>query len=44
MINGKPSVPAPPLSVSTKVTTGTPQLSAAVASLVLAAGTAVTNW
>jgi hypothetical protein len=44
MISGKPSVPAPPLSLCTNVTVGAPQLSALVASVALAAGTSLTSW
>ena len=44
MIRGRPSVPGPPLSVSTTVRVGVPQLSVVEALLGSSAGTSLTNW
>jgi hypothetical protein len=44
MISGLADVPAPPLSVSSTVIVGAPQLSVAVALLGFAAGTSPTTW
>src|SRR6185503_4644883 len=44
MIRGRPSVPGPPLSVSTTINVGVPQLSVLEALLGSSAGTSLTNW